>query len=84
MVMSPEFLLLSCFSFGFLNTLPSWEARALKKKTGGKKEKKKHQKKPEVASKFTHKVISMFKHFAELTSAIRALARTVSYFMYEL
>lgn len=38
----------------------------------------------EVTSKFTHKVISMFKHFAELTSAIRALARTVSYFMYEL
>lgn len=46
--------------------------------------KTKQKKNTEVASKFTHKVISMFKHFAEQTSAIRALARTVSYFMYEL
>jgi len=79
MVTAPEFLLLPCFSSGFLNTLRSWTARALKKKTEGKKEKN-----IEVASKFTHKVISMLKHFAVLTSAIMALARTISYFMYEL
>lgn len=53
------------------------------KKQTGKEKKKKQEKIPEVASKFTHKVTSMFKCLAEITSAIRALARTVSYFMYE-
>lgn len=52
------------------------------KKPNGKK-KQRQEKIPEVASKFTHKVTSMFKCFAEITSAIRALAKTVSYFMYE-
>lgn len=68
-----------------LNILPQWERKKKKKNQKNKqgKKNKKQEKIPEVASKFTHKVRSMFKCFAEITSAIRALARTVSFFMYE-
>lgn len=76
MVLSLEFLLPPSFSSGFLNILLSLGAGALKEKTGKINNSK--------TQKLSHKVISMFKHFAELNSANRALARTVSYFMYEL
>lgn len=49
-----------------------------------KKQKTPPNQTPEADSKFTQKVTSVFKHLAELTSANRALARAVSYFMYEL